>query len=253
MVLAAGLRMLAELTSSSLTASTSPRRHAPRKAPSATNSATACPTPASTNTPKTNASPASPNHGTELVFSFLSDIKLPSNPVTDPHRYQYPNIARADINPREQPGANEATSRGCLHAWPSSARYVPPAAGLLLSGASGFIANAAANGKQGRPPRQDTSNSPTPRSGACSARSERLGGGEVLANSPVLPHPRRSAPIPAPTGGGPTSASLRKRPDGAPLGQDCPGGDRGEVIAVADRAGIEMSLRGVSATDPSRP
>lgn len=78
MVLAPGLpkRALAELTSSSLTASTSPRRHAPRNTKSATNSATSCPAPASTNTPKPNASPAIPNHGTELVFSFLNDITL---------------------------------------------------------------------------------------------------------------------------------------------------------------------------------
>ena len=69
-----GLRIVAELTSSSLIDSTSPRRHAARNTNNATNSATACPPPESTKTPKTNASPASPNHGKELVFSFLSSI-----------------------------------------------------------------------------------------------------------------------------------------------------------------------------------
>lgn len=120
-VRASGSRMLAELTSSSLTASTSPRRHAPRKTNRATNSATSCPAPASTNTPETNASPASPNHGTELVFSFLSDMKLRSgqsrtrtrcqHPDQRSQRHQHPGAAR---NRGSKPAAAAFTHRSHL-------------------------------------------------------------------------------------------------------------------------------------------
>ena len=65
--------MLAELTSSSLIASATARIHAPRPTKNDT-IPTMVPTPPPSTKPRTNRNTANPNHGTELVFSFLSDI-----------------------------------------------------------------------------------------------------------------------------------------------------------------------------------